>query len=69
MKRLTQAVPAAFLALAITHQATAQSPPRAVKNASIQLITGDDGKDDSDVFIITVTNAEGKFLERVKPAM
>jgi hypothetical protein len=36
-----------------------------VKNAVLQLVTGDDGKDDTDVFTVTVTNADGKFLERV----
>jgi hypothetical protein len=41
------------------------SQSRVVKNASVQLITGDDGKDDTDVFTITVSNAGGKFLERV----
>jgi len=29
------------------------------------LLTGDDGKDDSDAFTITITNGDGKFLERV----
>ncbi len=38
---------------------------RVVKNASIHFITGDDGKDDSDVLTVTVANADGKFLERV----
>jgi hypothetical protein len=65
LQRLSQAVPAAFLALAFMLPAAAQSPARTVKNASVQVITGDDGKDDDDVFIVTVTNADGKFLERV----
>jgi hypothetical protein len=43
----------------------AHAQSRVVKNASVQLITGDDGKDDTDVFTITVSNAGGKFLERV----
>jgi hypothetical protein len=42
-----------------------QTPGRVVKNASLQLITGDDGKDDTDVFTVTVANTDGKFLERV----
>jgi hypothetical protein len=42
-----------------------QSPQRTVKNAVLQLVTGDDGKDDTDVFTATVTNADGKILERV----
>lgn len=46
----------------------AEAPTRVVKNASVQLITGDDGKDDSDVFTIVVTNSAGKFLERVYDA-
>jgi hypothetical protein len=37
--------------------------PRVVKNAVLQLVTGDDGKDDTDVF--TVANADGKVLGRV----
>jgi|GEM_PF-2016996 len=36
-----------------------------VKNASLQLITGDDGKDDTDIFTVSVANGDGKFLERV----
>lgn len=43
----------------------AQTPPRVLKNAVVQLVTGDDGKDDTDVFTVTVANAEGKLLERV----
>ncbi len=43
----------------------ASTPARVVKNAVLQLITGDDGKDDTDVFTVTVTNADGKVLERV----
>ncbi len=43
----------------------AWAEPRTVKNASVQFITGDDGKDDTDVLTITVSNAAGKVLERV----
>jgi hypothetical protein len=43
----------------------AQAPARVVKNAVLQLVTGDDGKDDTDVFTVTVANADGKVLERV----
>jgi hypothetical protein len=39
--------------------------PRAVKNAVLQVVTGDDGKDDTDVFTVVVQNAGGKILERV----
>jgi len=46
-------------------QAQAPAPARVVKNAVLQLITGDDGKDDTDVFTVTITNADGKLLERV----
>lgn len=46
-------------------QAPAPAPARVVKNAVLQLITGDDGKDDTDVFTVTITNADGKLLERV----
>jgi hypothetical protein len=42
-----------------------ETPTRNVKNAVLQLVTGDDGKDDADVFTVTVANADGKFLERV----
>jgi hypothetical protein len=45
-----------------------QAAARVVKNASVQFITGDDGKDDSDVFSLVVANASGKFLERVYDA-
>ncbi len=43
----------------------AQAQTRTIKNASVQFITGDDGKDDTDVLTITVSNGAGKFLERV----
>ena len=65
MYRLSLAVPAALLALAVALPAPAQTPARTVKNASVQFVTGDDGKDDTDVVTITITNADGKFLERV----
>jgi hypothetical protein len=65
LQRLSQAVPAAVIALAFALPGAAQTPARAVKNASIQFITGDDGKNEADVFTITVTNPDGKFLERV----
>jgi hypothetical protein len=42
-----------------------QTTDGVVKNASLQFITGDDGKDDSDVFTLAVANAGGRFLERV----
>jgi len=45
-----------------------QAAARVVKNASVQFITGDDGKDDTDVFSLVVANADGKFLERVYDA-
>ena len=48
-----------------THFTGAQTPPRVMKNAVLQLVTGDDGKDDTDVFIVSVANADGKLLERV----
>ena len=54
------------IALAFAASAVqAQAPQRTIKNASVQFITGDDGKDDTDVLTITVSNGEGKFLERV----
>jgi hypothetical protein len=58
-------ISSACIALAFTLPAVAQAPARVVKNASVQLITGDDGKDDTDVFTIRITNGDGKFLERV----
>ena len=48
--------------------ASAQAPARVVKNAVLQLVTDNDGKDDTDVFSVTVTNAEGKLLERIYDA-
>lgn len=36
-----------------------------LKNASVQLSTGDDGKKEASVITVTVTNADGKLLERV----
>ena len=48
-----------------THLAGAQTPPHVVKNAVLQLVTGDDGKDDTDVFTVSVANADGELLERV----
>lgn len=41
------------------------SAERVVKNASVQFVTGEDGKDDTDVLTITVATASGKILERV----
>jgi hypothetical protein len=55
----------ALIALPPLAPSFGQSSPRTVKNAVLQLITGDDGKDDTDVFTVTVTNADGKVLERV----
>ncbi len=46
----------------------AQAPERVVKNGVLQLVTGDDGKDDTDVLSVTVANADGKILERVYDA-
>lgn len=39
--------------------------PRVLKNASVQFSTGDDGKDEACVLTVTVSNADGKILERV----
>jgi hypothetical protein len=47
------------------HFAGAQTTPRVMKNAVLQIVTGDDGKDDTDVFTVIVANADGKLLERV----
>jgi len=66
LHRLFLTVAFTGVGLIIADQAPAQSPTaRVVKNASVQILTGDDGKDDTDVFTITITNADGKFLERV----
>jgi len=53
----------AGFSLVYAHAAFAE--PRVVKNASVQIVTGDDGKDDTDVVTITVSNAAGKIMERV----
>ena len=68
MQRSHLAVSSVCLALAFGLPALAQTSARVVKNASVQLLTGDDGKDDTDVFTITIANADGKFLERVYDA-
>jgi hypothetical protein len=68
LQRPSLAAMSAAFALAFGLPAAAQTPARAIKNASVQLITGDDGKDDDDVLTIVVTNADGKFLERVLDA-
>ncbi len=39
--------------------------PRVLKNASVQFRTGDNGKDEASVLTVTVTDADGKILERV----
>lgn len=70
MSRLVNKIPGpAGLALAAMflpmQPILAQTPARVVKNAVLQLVTGDDGKDDTDVFTVTVANAGGKVLERV----
>jgi hypothetical protein len=66
LQRLCLAAPFICIGLVVAVSASAQTPTtRVVKNASVQILTGDDGKDDSDVFTITITNADGKFLERV----
>lgn len=44
---------------------TAQAQTGAVKTASLQFLTGEDGKNASTVVTITVANAGGTFLERV----
>ena len=57
---------AAFaLAAPLSPSAAFADGPRAVKNAVLQVVTDDDGKDDTDVFTCTVANAGGKVLERV----
>jgi len=55
---------AIFLPLQSTHA----DAPRSVKNALLQIVTDADGKDDTDVFTVTVADAEGKVLERVYDA-
>jgi hypothetical protein len=69
MSRLNSAIfgVAALLATVLLQSpsADAQAPARVVKNAVLQLITDNDGKDDTDVFTVTVANADGKLLERV----
>ncbi len=50
------------------HFAGAESQTRTVKNAVLQLITDNDGKDDTDVLTVTVKNGDGKMLERVYDA-
>jgi len=54
-----------LLMAALPAGVSAQTPERTVKNAVVQLLTGDDGKDDVDVFTITVSNGDSKILERV----
>jgi len=68
LHRFVRTAPLLCITFALALPAPAQTPARTIKNASIQLITGDDGKDDTDVFTITVTNGDGKFLERVNDA-
>ena len=63
---LRAAVAAAALLLPLQF-ATAEAP-RVVKNAVLQVITDNDGKDDTDVFTVTVANGEEKILERVYDA-
>jgi hypothetical protein len=65
---LVRIAPLLCIGLAAALPSPAQTPARTIKNASVQLIIGDDGKDDTDVFTITVTNGDGKFLERVHDA-
>ena len=57
-----------LVVMLLTQLAGAQTPPHVVKNAVLQLVTGDDGKDDTDVFVVSVANADGKLLERVYDA-
>ncbi len=54
----------AFVALPPLRASLAEGP-RVVKNAVLQIITDDDGKDDADVFTVTIADANGKILERV----
>jgi hypothetical protein len=55
-----------LMAIVLSVQPTlGQAPARTVKNAVLQLVTGNDGKDDTDVLTVTVADADGKFLERV----
>jgi len=63
--RLASLAVPALAVLALYPAGCLQAADRTVKNASVQFITGDDGKDDTDVLTITVANAGGKFLERV----
>jgi hypothetical protein len=65
LRRPFLAIPSLCAALALALPVAAQTPARAVKYASVQIMTGDDGKDDNDILTIIVTNAAGKFLERV----
>ncbi len=53
-----------FAALLLVGTAHSQGQ-QVVKNASVQFSTGEDGKDNTTGFTVTVTNAGGKILERV----
>ena len=48
--------------------AGAQAPTRTVKSAVLQVVTDNDGKDDTDVFTVTVANGGETILERVYDA-
>jgi hypothetical protein len=52
-----------FSALLLAGTAHAQNP--VVKTASVQVSTGEDGKDDSTSLTVTITNPSGKIFERV----
>ncbi len=56
---------ALMLASPFASQSAFPDSPRLVKNAVLQVLTDDDGKDDVDVFTVTVKNGSGKILERV----
>lgn len=64
---LLRAVVLAAVMLLPLQFATAEAP-RVVKNGVLQLITDNDGKDDTDVFTVTVSNGDEKILERVYDA-
>ncbi len=54
-----------FAALLLVGAAHSQGQQQVVKNASVQFSTGDEGKDNTTAFTVTVANAGGKLLERV----
>ena len=56
-----------FFALSLlpVFSAAVAAEPRPIKFATVQFVTGDDGKDDTDVLTVVVADAKGKILERV----